>query len=268
MRAVSSHNSKKSAPPLADARQRLARHLFASPPRRIADGVWQLRGGLPAREMNVYLVRDTHPDTGRAGVLAFDTGVRQMAPAIAHHAATLGGLTRIVLGHSHIDHRGAAPRLGVPVLCHPDERADAETDGGTHYYNHSALPRHGQILGPQLIRLWDGGPVAIAATLAEGEEIAGFEVIHLPGHAPGLIALWRAEDRLALSSDCFYTLDPLTGRRGPPRIPHPAFNHNTDQARESIRKLATLQPRAAWPGHAHPLTGNVAAQLQRAADQP
>ena len=253
---------------LSDTRRRLASSLFASRARPVAEGVWQIRGGVPAREMNVYLVRDTHPDTGRPGVLAFDAGVRQMAPAIAAHAAALGRLTRVVLGHAHVDHRGAAPRLGVPVLCHPDERADAEGDGGIHYYDNRALPRYARIITPRLIRVWDGGPVRIAATLAEGDEIAGFQVVDLPGHAPGQIALWRGHDRLALSSDCFYTLDPLTARHGPPHVPHPAFNHNTDQARASIRKLAALKPSAAWPGHAQPLTGDVAAQLDRAADQP
>jgi hydroxyacylglutathione hydrolase len=76
---------------------------------------------------------------------------------------------------------------------------------------------------------------------------------------------WRAADRLALTSDCFYTLDPLTARRGRPRVPHRAFNQGTEQARASMRKLAALQPAAAWPGHADPLTGDVAAQLEHAA---
>ena len=89
---------------------------------------------------------------------------------------------------------------------------------------------------------------------------------HLPGHAPGLIGLWRAADRLALVSDCFYTLDPQTGRHGHPRVPHDAFNHDTEQARASIRKLAAMEPAAAWAGHADPLTGDVRAQLERAAD--
>ena len=42
----------------------------------------------------------------------------------------------------------------------------------------------------------------------------GFRVIELPGHAPGLIGLYRESDRLALVSDCFYTLDPQTGHQG------------------------------------------------------
>ena len=72
-------------------------------------------------------------------------------------------------------------------------------------------------------------------------------------------------ERLALTSDCFYTLDIQTGLHGPPRLPHEAFNLDTEHARASIRRIAELRPAAAWPGHAEPLTGDVAAQLERAA---
>jgi hypothetical protein len=34
-----------------------------------------------------------------------------------------------------------------------------------------------------------------------------------------------------------------------------------------VRKLAELTPTAAWPAHADPLTGDVAAQRERAAAQ-
>ena len=33
-----------------------------------------------------------------------------------------------------------------------------------------------------------------------------------------------------------------------------------------MRKLAALEPAAAWPGHAKPATGDVRSQLERAAD--
>jgi glyoxylase-like metal-dependent hydrolase (beta-lactamase superfamily II) len=233
---------------------------MAGGPEPIADGVWVLRGGFPSKSMNVYLVRDG------GGVLAFDAGISAMTAAIALAARSLGGLTRIVLGHGHPDHRGAAPGLApVPVYCHPDERVDAEGDGGRHYFDLSALDPHGRVLLGALLGVWDGGPVAIAGTVSEGDDVAGFAVVHLPGHAPGQIGLWRAADRLALASDTFYTLDPQTGLHGHPRVPHHAFNWSTDQARASIRKLAALQPATAWAGHADPLTGDVAAQLERAA---
>ncbi|MDX6713535.1 MAG: hypothetical protein QOH30_93 [Baekduia sp.] len=239
-------------------RPRLAR-LMASGPEPIADGVWIVRGGFPTKTMNVYLVRDGD------GVLLFDAGIRTMTAAVARAAAELGGLTRIVLGHGHPDHRGVAPALGVPVLCHPDEVADAERDGGAHYFDLSQLDAHGRLLLSRMLPLWDGGPVTITETVAEGDAVAGFEVVHLPGHAPGLIGLWRASDRLALVSDTFYTLDPQTGLPGGPRVPHRAFNHDTEQARASMRKLADLAPVAAWAGHAAPLTGGVDEQLRHAA---
>jgi glyoxylase-like metal-dependent hydrolase (beta-lactamase superfamily II) len=102
----------------------------------------------------------------------------------------------------------------------------------------------------------------------EGDHIAGFTVIDLPGHAPGLIGLFRESDRLALCSDCVYTVDARTGRKVPAQLPHAAFNDDDAQARASIRKLAALAPSAVWAGHADPVTGDVAGQLERAAAGP
>jgi len=237
------------------------KRTVVSDPEPVAEGVWLVRGGFPSKEMNVYLVRDGD------GVLAFDAGIKAMVDGVAAAAASLGGLTRIVLSHGHPDHRGVAPYLGVPVLCHPDARADAEDDGGIAYFHLDKLKPYARVVYPYLLRMWDGGPVEIDGTVAEGEHLAGFEVIALPGHARGLIGLWRASDRLALVSDCFYTLDPQTGRHGAPRLAHEAFNFDTEQARASIRKLAALEPAAAWPGHAKPVTGDVRAQLERAASE-
>lgn len=241
-----------------NAKTKLGRRL-AGGAEQIAEGVWLVRGGFPGKTMNVYLVRDS------SGVMLFDAGVRSMANAVAAAGAQLGGITRVVLGHSHADHRGVAPALGVPVLCHPAEKADAEGDGGEHYFDTSKLNPIGRLVLPRLLPTWDGGPVTISGTLEEGDEIAGFEVIHLPGHAPGLIGLWRASDRLALVSDCFYTLDPQTGLKGHAHVPHAAFNLDTEQARASMLKLAAMEPAAAWPGHTEPLTGDVRAQLEHAA---
>ncbi|HJR44882.1 MAG TPA: MBL fold metallo-hydrolase [Actinomycetota bacterium] len=227
---------------------------------KVSDGVWLLRGGVP-RSMNAYLIED------EGGVTLFDTGVAQMAKHIQAAAAPLGGIRRVVLGHSHTDHRGSAPALGAPVYCHPDERKDAESDGGRHYQDPKKLPPPSRYVYGPLLRLWDGGPVKIEGTLEEGDVIAGFEVVHLPGHAPGQIALWRERDRLALSSDVFYTLDARTGFKASPRPALDAFSLDTEQARASIRKLAALEPVAAWPGHADPVVGDVRRKLEEAAER-
>jgi hypothetical protein len=44
------------------------------------------------------------------------------------------------------------------------------------------------------------------------------------------------------------------------------FNFDTEQARASLRKLAEMEPAAAWPGHARPVTGDVRGQLLAAAE--
>lgn len=248
---------------LANARTRLMTRVRAAEPERVADGVWIVRGGFPTRDMNVYLVED-----GR-GVTVFDAGISAMTPAVAAAAARLGGIKRIVLGHADPDHRGAAPGLGAPVYCHPAERPAAESPSPQRdYWDASKLAPHARFVLTRLIATWDGGAVQIAGTVQEGDELAGFRVVELPGHAPGLIGLFRESDRLALVSDCFYTLDIQTGFRGGPRVPHPAFDADVEQARASIRKLAGLDPSAAWAGHANPVTGDVRAQLEQAASAP
>jgi hydroxyacylglutathione hydrolase len=226
----------------------------------VAPGVWLVRGGFPRRIMNVYLIEDEG-----GGVTLFDAGVEAMAGTLAEAAAALGGVNRVVLGHAHADHRGGAPGLGAPVLCHADERADVEGDGGESYTDRARLGPPARWVLPRLLQVWDGGPVEVSETLAEGAEVSGFAVVHLPGHAPGLIALHRERDRLALTSDAFYTLDIETGFKGEPRVPHPFYTQDGEQARASLRKLAALDLAAAWPGHADPVLGDCRAQLEHAA---
>jgi glyoxylase-like metal-dependent hydrolase (beta-lactamase superfamily II) len=229
-------------------------------PEPVADGVWRVRGGFPGRRfVNVYLLEDA------SGVTVFDCGIQAMTGHIVAAAERLGGARQIVLGHAHADHRGAAARMRAPILCHPLERADAEGDGGVHYMSTEGFRRDQKVLLGWLLKRWDAGPVDVAATVSDGDEVAGFRVVHIPGHAPGQIALFRESDGVALTSDCFYTMDVETFRYGPPRVPHRGTNHDSEEARASIRRLADLEPTIAWPGHAEPVRGDVRAQLLRAA---
>ena len=161
--------------------------------------------------MNVYLIEDD------GGVTVFDAGdrghgrARSQPPARAS-AGSSGSCS--VTPTPTI----AAPRRrsSAPVYCHPAEREAAESA--------DLVPR---LLGPARSSTRTAGPCSGAAarrpgTVArsrsparstEGDEVAGFRVVDLPGHAPGLIGLFRDSDRLALVSDCFYTIDPQTGRK-------------------------------------------------------
>jgi hydroxyacylglutathione hydrolase len=245
---------------LTNARTLTMNALYGSEPEAIAAGVWVLRGGRP-RRFNAYLIED------EGGLTVFDPGLAPMAAAIRVAGARFGGIRRVILSHADAPHRGAAAGINAPVYCHPLERSAAR--GSSPYRDYWDLSLLGGWSRPVLTRMlsiWDGGPVEIEGTVQEGDQVAGFKVLDLPGHAPGLIGLWREEDGLALVSDSFYTLNPQTGLRNAAHVPHPAFNLDTNQARESIRRLATLGPRVLWPGLAKPVSGDeIELQLQRAA---
>jgi glyoxylase-like metal-dependent hydrolase (beta-lactamase superfamily II)/predicted ester cyclase len=245
---------------LANLRTKLRNWRYGARTEWVGEGVWLVRGGFPAKTMNVYLIED------EGQVTVFDAGISDMTVGLRSAAARLGGVKRVVLGHADADHRGAAAGLGGPIYCHPHEREAAQSsDPFRPYWDLDKLDPHGRALLSRMIPMWDGGALQIEGTVEEGDEVAGFRVVELPGHAPGLIGLFRERDRLALVSDCFYTLDPQTGIKGPPRVPHSAFNLSTEQAAASIRKLAALQPTVAWPGHAEPVTGDVVEHLHQAA---
>lgn len=220
----------------------------------VADGVFLVRGDLK-KGMNVYLLRGPEGE-----LVQFDAGTRSMTKAVRRAAEGLGGLDRIVLGHGHADHRGTAPGLGVPVLCHPDEVSDAESSASFAPYMDLSMLEVAPVRWVYRVMLpwWDGGPVEIAGTVEEGEMVAGFEVVHFPGHAPGLIGLWRESDRVAIVSDTVYLVDSARLRplpEGEASVPHPAWAWDHEKAKASVRKLAALHPGMVLAGHGEPLVG-------------
>ena len=232
---------------------------------KIADGVWLLRGDIRGG-MNIYFIEDGD------GLVQFDAATAPMTKAVRAVAERLGPIKRIVLGHSHTDHRGTAPGLDAPVFCHPDEVTWAERDEWPDYWEMSKLPvTWVRWIYPMLHRRWDAGGVKIAGTVAEGEQVAGFRVHHFPGHAPGQIGLFRESDRLALVSDTVYFIDSTRLKPLPPgeaSVPHPVWNWDHAAAKDSVRKLAALQPTKVFAGHALALEGaGVQDALARAAER-
>jgi hydroxyacylglutathione hydrolase len=244
----------------------------------VANRVWVVRGGMdkatiplsfvrghiPRRPMNVYLIKE------HDGVTMFDAGIVAMTEELRSICERMGGLKRVVLGHAHADHRGVAPHMRVPVYCHADAKGEAESATEPPYADYSKIePRLPRRAFPYLLKQWDGGACRIEGTVKEGDEVAGFEVRLFDGHAPGQIGLWREDDRLCLCSDTVYTVDPFSGKFGGPRVPHPFYSQDMTKARESIRKLAALEPSEVWAGHADPVIGDdVVGQLERAAAAP
>jgi glyoxylase-like metal-dependent hydrolase (beta-lactamase superfamily II) len=233
---------------------------------QIADGVTLLRGRAPGRLQrltNVYLIEND------GKVTVFDSGSSNFTRWIRDAAADRGEIEQVLLSHAHADHRGGAGGLGAPVLCGVEERGDVEGDGGEHTFDYSKVRNPlVRALAPGTVKRMDGGPLAVAGTVCEGDTIAGFQVLELAGHSPGLVGLWRESDRVALVSDAVFVFNPFTvlGLPGDAKMPPPPGRPFPDKARASIRKIAALDPALVGIGHWGPLTGDVRAQLERAAE--
>ena len=215
---------------------------------RIADDVFHLPL-TPRAAINAYVIGDVLVD---AGIPMFG---RKIPGRLAGHTISAHTLT-----HAHPDHAGGSKAvcdaLGVPMWAPAGDAAAVE---------------RGRTVGPpgrfkSVLEKAGGFPaVAVERRLQEGDDVAGFRVVDVAGHAPGLIALWRESDRLALVSDLVYVTD-MYGREIEPTVPEWQYNLDTGQAKRSILKLAALDPRTVGLGHLGPLTGpDLRQKLERAA---
>ena len=82
-----------------------------------------------------------------------------------------------------------------------------------------------------------------------GSMMGHVEVIHVPGHTAGSIALRRA-DGVVFSGDAL-----LGDRHGRLRQPDPGLSLDPDQASASAATLRSLEPRLLLPGHGAPVRG-------------
>jgi glyoxylase-like metal-dependent hydrolase (beta-lactamase superfamily II) len=132
----------------------------------------------------------------------------------------------LVITHGHWDHiadtAAVRDRFDVPVLVHPLDQARLEQP------SHDEIPR----VTPDRL-LAEGDIVEVGAV--------GFTVLHTPGHSPGQISLYTAEDGVLLGGD---TLFP--NGYGTVEIP----GASKEQTVETIRRLAQLpDDTLVLPGH-------------------
>ena len=78
--------------------------------------------------------------------------------------------------------------------------------------------------------------------------MAGFRVVHAPGHARGEVIFFRESDRVAICGDVIRNMSYATGLPGI-KEPPDVFTYDPAENRRSIRKLAELNPALILPGH-------------------
>ena len=206
--------------------------------KQLAEDVYQL-SGFPPNAINVYLVGDVLIDA------ATRQGEKRIMRQIAGRPVNAHALT-----HAHPDHQGAShaicERLEIPLWCGQADVPAMETPGGV---KNSQAPGW---LNRLQERYWTGPPHPVARALKEGDEVAGFEVLEVPGHSAGHVAYWRESDRVLILGDVLNNMHVLTGVPGlhePPTI----FTPDPVRNRASARRLAALKPSLVCFGHGAPL---------------
>jgi hydroxyacylglutathione hydrolase len=203
----------------------------------LAPGVWRLKEA-PRPLINVYLAEDVLIDAGRR----WDK--RRIFSELEGREISMVALT-----HVHPDHQGCAKAVcearNVPLACHAD---DVDAMEGRRPVAASPKPV-AQLFG----KLWTGPPHKVDRVLQEGDEVAGFRVVHAPGHAPGEVIFFRDSDRVAICGDVIRNITYVTMRT---KLAEPPADLTPDPAenRRSIRKLAELNPSLILPGHGPAVT--------------
>jgi glyoxylase-like metal-dependent hydrolase (beta-lactamase superfamily II) len=197
--------------------------------RELADGVYQLRAQ-PRHVINTYLAGDVLVDAGTP--LASRRILHQLRGRdIGAHVVT----------HAHPDHFGSSHVIcearGVPLWA---GELDAEAISTA-----TPVVKSGRIPA-MMSRMKMPPPHPVSRGLREGDEVAGFTVLDVPGHSPGHIALWREADRTLICGDVFFRLPHVSA-------PWPLMTVDVARNRESMRRLAALRPALVLFGHGPPL---------------
>ena len=166
-------------------------------------------------------------------------------------------IERVVVTHFHPDHVGAAGLIGARVWqgaldYEQCERVWGSEDWPSRIRDWFVL--HGMpVESADHDRVWDEAARAFIRfardpePLHEGDSVAGWEVLELPGHADGHIALLR-NGTLIAGDHLLPTISPAIGLY-PESRPDPLGDYLA-----SLERTIELRPRLALPGHGPPIS--------------
>lgn len=202
----------------------------------LAEGVFQL-AGRPPDAINIYLVE---------GVV-IDAGTPQAHKRIFRELGDRAPTSHLVT-HAHPDHYGSShaicEKYGIPLMTGAVD-ADVIESG-------RPVPADTFVARQILSRMPPPPNHPVSTRLKEGDRVGNFEVLDVPGHSAGHIALWRSGDRTLVAGDVLFNMHVPTLRPGltePPLV----LTRDPAQNRNSARRLAELEPDLVLFGHGPPL---------------
>jgi glyoxylase-like metal-dependent hydrolase (beta-lactamase superfamily II) len=224
---------------------------------------------------NVYAIEEEG-----GGIALFDAGIgtkegkAALLDGFARLGLSLGDVRRIFVSHGHIDHygyaRAAQEASGAPVYAHVRDhdkllgrdRTARRLEIYAAYVTRLGAPAH--LLDHVRIHWQDAlrmaRPLEQVEPLLDGAVLRfknfSAEVLHLPGHTPGLVCLWAREPRVLFSDDHLLervSPNPLLDLEGQPEPTHKALVAYL----KSAQRARALPAELIAPGHSEPFSGHV-----------
>lgn len=203
--------------------------------RELAEGIHVITG-FPPHAINCVLVGDVLVDA------MTKRDAKRILRALRGRPVSAHALT-----HAHPDHQGSShavcEALGVPLWVGGADVAAAEDPSLIG----ARQPRHP--INALFSKVMTGPGHPVTRVLREGDDVAGFEVLEVPGHSAGHIALWREADRTLVAGDVLNNQHPLLGFPRGLREPLGIFTPDPAANRRSIRRLGALRPELVVFGH-------------------
>ena len=215
---------------------------------QITDGIYFIPGQdefIP--DSHVYLIgKPSSKD-----LTLVDAGLMKKGAYKLKAIETLGikieDIKRIIMTHTHLDHIGClseirrhAPHVELWIHANeadPLEQGDEKTVYGMDMFRSMCQPQYGLKEGDFKVK--------VARKLRGGETLEigdmTWEIMHIPGHSSGSIALYNRSSKVLIPGDVVYA-DGAIGR----------FDlHGAEgaQLKESLMKLGDLEVEVLLPGH-------------------